>query len=166
MHANTPLIIDDGEESVFYNMFNQSGYPIHIFIGHNMAVYEDDSALTFNEGVMYIEGMLEDLEASFPDTDGDGWYDFDDNCPTDSNPDQSDQDGDGVGDVCDDCFNMPGDANGDQSVDVVDIVTVVGYILDPDNNTNACILENFDFDSDGMINVLDIILVLTWIMGE
>lgn len=36
-----------------------------------------------------------------PDTDGDGVYDIDDNCPTVFNPDQADSDGNGVGDACD-----------------------------------------------------------------
>ncbi|MDL2124912.1 MAG: thrombospondin type 3 repeat-containing protein [Deltaproteobacteria bacterium] len=45
------------------------------------------------------------------DTDGDGIRDYDDNCPTAPNSDQTDTDGDGFGDVCDNC---PCDANPDQ----------------------------------------------------
>lgn len=36
-----------------------------------------------------------------PDYDGDGWFDYQDNCPTTYNPGQEDADGDGTGDVCD-----------------------------------------------------------------
>lgn len=36
-----------------------------------------------------------------PDSDGDGIFDAEDNCPTVSNPDQTDSDGDGIGDACD-----------------------------------------------------------------
>ncbi len=36
-----------------------------------------------------------------PDEDGDGFSDFDDNCPEDANPGQQDDDGDGEGDACD-----------------------------------------------------------------
>jgi hypothetical protein len=48
------------------------------------------------------------------DSDGDGWPDVVDNCPSIPNPDQADTDGDGVGDACDNC---PLVANPDQAPD-------------------------------------------------
>jgi Ca2+-binding RTX toxin-like protein len=60
------------------------------------------------------------------DIDGDGVWDWDDNCPEDRNGDQRDTDGDGPGDACDpdmdgdghgnDVDNCPPVANADQSV--------------------------------------------------
>jgi hypothetical protein len=59
------------------------------------------------------------------DTDGDGWPDPVDNCPSVPNPDRADADRDGLGDVCDDDDdndtvtdgndNCPFDANPDQA---------------------------------------------------
>src|SRR5688572_26852748 len=48
------------------------------------------------------------------DTDGDGVIDADDNCPADSNANQSDTDGDDEGDACDP------DDDGDGDDDAVD----------------------------------------------
>jgi hypothetical protein len=39
----------------------------------------------------------------YVDTDDDGLFDYEDNCPEDSNPDQTDTDEDGIGDACDLC---------------------------------------------------------------
>jgi hypothetical protein len=49
------------------------------------------------------------------DTDEDGIFDQDDNCPANTNADQADSDGDGVGDVCDNCpqTNNPTQLDGD-----------------------------------------------------
>jgi Trypsin/Thrombospondin type 3 repeat len=44
------------------------------------------------------------------DTDGDGFPDSCDNCPSIGNPDQVDSDGDGVGDHCDNCRQTPNPA--------------------------------------------------------
>jgi len=52
---------------------------------------------------------LHSIELS--DGDGDGVYDYQDDCPTVANADQADGDHDGVGDACDDC---PAVANADQ----------------------------------------------------
>jgi hypothetical protein len=43
------------------------------------------------------------------DTDGDGFVDLIDNCPTVSNPNQTDTDADGIGDACNDADDLDGD---------------------------------------------------------
>jgi hypothetical protein len=53
-----------------------------------------------------------DTKNPTPDTDGDGKFDFEDNCPMVANPDQADADMDGVGDACDNCKFI---ANPDQA---------------------------------------------------
>jgi YVTN family beta-propeller protein len=52
------------------------------------------------------------------DTDGDGFPDESDNCPTVPNTDQTDTDGDGIGDACDNTPN--GDRDGDGIDDLAD----------------------------------------------
>ena len=47
-------------------------------------------------------GSVAPLAMAGADTDGDGFLDVSDNCPSVSNVDQADFDGDGLGDVCDD----------------------------------------------------------------
>ena len=73
------------------------------------------------------------------DADGDGITDLSDNCPYDSNPDQSNSDSDDFGDVCDNCPGYPND----NQIDV-----------DGDGVGNACdnclMISNPDqLDSDG-----------------
>lgn len=81
------------------------------------------------------------------DFDGDGIANNNDNCPTNSNADQSDSDGDGIGNVCDNCLS---NSNTDQTDS------------DNDGRGNACdncdFVSNFgqqDFDSDGIGDACD-----------
>jgi hypothetical protein len=46
-------------------------------------------------------GDLLEVDLEVPDSDGDGVFDGEDNCPSVPNPDQTDTDGDGKGDACD-----------------------------------------------------------------
>lgn len=56
-----------------------------------------------------------------------------------------------------------GDANGDQNVNVLDITSIVGYILN--QNPQPFLSEAADVNEDGLINLLDIIGVVNIIMG-
>ncbi|MBN1765130.1 MAG: hypothetical protein JW860_07725, partial [Sedimentisphaerales bacterium] len=75
------------------------------------------------------------------DSDEDGVYDEEDNCPNDYNPDQDDSDDDTLGDVCDDCpFDPDNDIDSDGICGDVDICP-----NDPDN----------DIDEDGVCGDID-----------
>jgi subtilisin family serine protease len=56
-----------------------------------------------------------------------------------------------------------GDANGDLSVNVLDITTIVAYLLN--NNPQPFIVEAADLNSDNTINVLDIVGVVNKILN-
>nr|MBC8179611.1 T9SS type A sorting domain-containing protein [candidate division KSB1 bacterium] len=56
-----------------------------------------------------------------------------------------------------------GDANGDLSVNVLDIVAIVNYILE--ENPQPFLAEAADVNDDGSINVLDIVGVVNIILG-
>lgn len=57
----------------------------------------------------------------------------------------------------------PGDANGDYSVNVLDITSIVAYMLN--QNPQPFIFDAADVNGDGVINVLDIIGTVQIIMG-
>jgi len=56
-----------------------------------------------------------------------------------------------------------GDANGDLSVNVLDITSIVAYLLN--NNPQPFISEAADLNSDGNINVLDIVGVVNQVLN-
>jgi ELWxxDGT repeat protein len=114
------------------------------------------------------------------DADDDGFLYFEDNCPDDYNPDQTDTDDDGIGDVCDQCPNdgdndIDGDgvcgdedncpnisnpgqenADGDGPGNACDEDDDNDTLLD--NDDNCPLMANFDqldTDSDGMGDVCD-----------
>lgn len=57
--------------------------------------------LDSNGDTFYLDNVTLSATA-IPDADGDGIYDYADNCPSVANADQLDSDGDGVGNACDD----------------------------------------------------------------
>jgi len=63
-------------------------------------------------------------------------------------------------------FNMgiPGDVNGDGIVNILDVVQVVGIILDTINPTDAQ-LAAADISGDGIVNILDIVQIVYIILN-
>lgn len=94
------------------------------------------------------------------DTDGDGVFDDDDNCPSDANADQADADSDSIGDACDPYTDSDGDGV-EEAFDNCPSVSNPGqFDTYPDQDGlgqsitlgDAC--DN-DIDNDGIINIDD-----------
>jgi len=91
------------------------------------------------------------------DGDGDGIYDYVDNCPNDPNADQADSDGDGAGDACDNCPNDPNKINpGLCGCGVADADSDIDGTPDcNDNCPNDQNPDQEDTDSDGAGDACD-----------
>lgn len=97
------------------------------------------------------------------DSDGDGVFDFEDNCPADRNANQRNRDGDSLGDACDNCPNVTNedqaDGDGDQigdpcdpcPVDPLNDVDSDGHCADQDNCPDIAnpLQEDRDNDNHG-----------------
>jgi len=92
------------------------------------------------------------------DADDDGVPDGCDNCVEVSNPGQEDADNDGIGDVCD---YMCGDANGDNTVNVGDAVSIINYVFKGGAAPDP--LEAADANCDGDVNVGDCVRIINYI---
>ena len=57
--------------------------------------------------------------------------------------------------------NLSGDINADDSVDVLDVVMLVNYIL----NGDASELDGADINNDGEVNVLDVVALVSIILN-
>ena len=58
-----------------------------------------------------------------------------------------------------DYFNILGDVNGDGSINILDVVIVVGYVLEGSYTTTA------DLNEDNIVNVLDIVVLIGIILA-
>ena len=59
---------------------------------------------------------------------------------------------------------LPGDANGDGVVNILDVITIASYIMG--QNPESFVFENADVNGDGIINILDMVETANIILGE
>ena len=69
--------------------------------------------------------------------------------------------------TCDSGFSsLPqGDVNGDGAIDVLDVVIVIGIIIETHITTDDE-LAGADMNNDGMVDVLDIVMLVNTIVGD
>jgi len=100
----------------------------------------------------YVRLYYHNFETRDPgdDDDGDGVGRAFDNCPSDSNTDQSDIDGDGIGDICDD------DIDGDGLINTADNCPLINSsdITDTDGDLDGDLCD-MDDDNDAVADVDD-----------
>ena len=154
-----PILDDD--DGYIYGLFGVGYIPHNVIIDNNGQVLYSQSG--FNQGaiISIINSALENMDA-----DNDGIYNSMDNCPDVYNPYQEDEDGDGVGDACDICNSVVfynGNLNGDDAVNIVDVIMLIDVILGID--TNVCTYESSDVNDDDIVNVLDVIDLIQEILG-
>ena len=89
------------------------------------------------------------------DSDGDGWPDFCDNCPTVPNEDQEDTDGDGIGDACDGALGILNfneiyyNHTGFDDQEYMELIGPAGMILDG----FLVLIVDGDFGTHGTLDV-------------
>ncbi len=106
----------------------------------------------------------------YDDADGDGYANYEDNCPATSNHDQADADNDNVGDACDNCVSLANSDQADADLDGIGDVCDVCTDTDgdgfgnPEYPANTCPADNCpsianptqaDLDADGVGDVCD-----------
>ena len=67
------------------------------------------------------------------------------------------------GDIC--SGSTPGDINNDAIFNVLDVVAIVGFVLDSSTITDLE-LCTADINGDGIVNVLDVVAVVSLVLGE
>ncbi len=119
--------------------------------------------MTREQALLAAHGVLPPEEEG-PDYDSDGIHDLADNCPYTYNPLQEDSDCDGTGDACP---FICGDVNGDQSINLGDVIYLANYLLKggpepvcPPSPFSACA----DVNNDDSCNLADVIYLANYLL--
>lgn len=129
-----------------------AGVSYQIMVNRSVATFSLETPCKVEPEQLPIDGETLTLICADArmDTDRDEIPDRSDNCPRDSNTDQSDHDGDGIGDACDD------DLDGDRAANAIDncreMFNPEQVDTDRDGVGDAC---DDDADNDGVLNDLD-----------
>ena len=161
--GQTLPILDDNSGSNIYNLFGVGYVPHNVVIDPNGVVIYSEAG--FNEAAV-IQMIQYGLQSM--DTDNDGIFNGNDNCPEDYNPEQTDTDGDGAGDACDQCDNFiftPGNLDGNAIKDLFDVLLLVDVLITEDVNIPQCALEAGDVTGDYIVNVLDVVSLVQIVLG-
>ena len=153
-------MLDDSDSDI-YSMFGDGYVPYNVIIDHQGIVLYAQSGFNGTAIINTIGDALANIDA-----DNDGVYNGNDNCPDVYNPNQEDTDGDDIGDVCDNCNNLiftGGNLDGDENIDIFDVLMLVDVILG--SNENTCLMEAGDMNNDNYVNVLDVIGLVQMILG-
>jgi len=130
------------------------------FLGYNMYRFEHATDTTFTEPILLNSQLI--LEPEHTDFDvlpGDKYYYYYKILRTNMAETDSSRVVMGIPHTAD-----PGDSNGDYNVNVIDIVSIVAFMLN--QNPHPFIFEAADVNQDGSINVLDIVGVVQLINGS
>ena len=69
------------------------------------------------------------------------------------------------GDDHEDCLGLDGDVNGDSSINVLDVTSIVAVILGNDFWNNECQAIYADFNDDGTVNITDLVSMIQFILN-
>ena len=59
-------------------------------------------------------------------------------------------------------MEKPGDANGDTNIDILDLVSIIDFIV---SNTSPASPANADANGDGTMDILDLVWIIDRIVG-
>ena len=168
-----PMIDGGSNGGEAWSLFGDGYIPHNVVLDHNHEVLYTSSG--YNEGAIMAAIEL-GLSYVPRDEDGDGVMDSTDNCIDVPNDDQLDHDLDGLGDACDLCNNLEiyvtGNIDGsvgmtdhNPTIDLFDILRLSDIVLL--GIDEGCGYEISDIREDGVINILDIITLVQYVLyGE